>query len=72
MANDVSKDTVQEVAESAVHHLGRIATIVGTAVGDIVKELGDWVNEMADLRPVPEPAKAEEPPAAAATDEVPD
>ncbi|TCO48825.1 hypothetical protein [Actinocrispum wychmicini] len=48
MAREVGTDTVQEVAETAVHHLSRIATIVATAARDIVSELGELFSDVAE------------------------
>src|SRR3954469_4549721 len=34
-------ETLQEVAETAIHHLSRIATILASAARDVVTELGE-------------------------------
>jgi hypothetical protein len=50
-------DTVQEVAETAVHHLSNIASILATAARDVVQELGELFNDVAQIpaKPAPEP-----------------
>ena len=52
MASDAedTKDTLQVVAESAVDHVGRIATIITGAVRDIARELGDWFTDVVEMR----------------------
>ena len=52
MANESlpTKDTLQAVTDSAAEHLGKIATIVQTAVVEIAKELGDWFNDVMNVR----------------------
>lgn len=45
-----TKDTLQVVAESAADHVGKIATIVTTAVRDIARELGDWMSDVIEMR----------------------
>jgi hypothetical protein len=45
-----AKDTLQVVAESAADHVGKIATIITAAVRDIARELGDWMNEVVEMR----------------------
>ena len=49
MARELGTDTVQEVAETAVHHISRIATIMATAARDIVTELGEMLNDVAQV-----------------------
>lgn len=44
------KDTVQVLTESAATHVGRISSIVTTAVRDITTELGDWASELIEMR----------------------
>jgi predicted DNA-binding protein with PD1-like motif len=44
------KDTVQEIAESAATHVGRIASIVSGAVRDVTREFGDWATDVFDAR----------------------
>jgi hypothetical protein len=57
-------DTVQEVAETAVHHLSNIASILATAARDVVHELGELLNDVAQI-----PAKPTTPPAEAPVEE---
>jgi hypothetical protein len=45
-----AKDTVQVVTESAAEHIGKIATIVTTAVKDIAREVGEWVSDVIEMR----------------------
>jgi hypothetical protein len=52
-------DTVQEVIETAAHHLSRIAAIMAAAAGDIVRELGELVNDVAQI---PRNTRPAEPP----------
>ncbi|HEU5471376.1 MAG TPA: hypothetical protein VFV67_12040 [Actinophytocola sp.] len=52
MANESepTRDTLQAVTESAAEHLGKIATIVQTAVVEIAKELGEWFSDVMEVR----------------------
>ena len=45
-----AKDTAQELTESAATHLGRIATIITGAVGEIAREAGDWMTDVFEMR----------------------
>jgi hypothetical protein len=45
-----TKDTLQVVTESAAEHVGKIATIVTTAVKEIAREVGDWVSDVIEMR----------------------
>ncbi|ONI70718.1 hypothetical protein ALI144C_49845 [Actinosynnema sp. ALI-1.44] len=48
-------DAVRTAADATSEHLGRIASIVATAVRDIVVEIGRWADDIAAARtPVPE------------------
>lgn len=47
---ETGKDTVQEIAESAATHVGRIATIVSGAVRDVTREFGDLATDLFDAR----------------------
>jgi hypothetical protein len=60
MASQAGTDTVQEVAETAIHHLSRIAGIMATAARDIVTELGEMLNDVAQV--AGKRAEAVEPP----------
>lgn len=50
-----NKDMVQEIAESAATHVGKIATIIAGAVRDVTREIGDFVTDGIEMR---EAAKA--------------
>jgi hypothetical protein len=67
MARESGTDTVQEVAETTVHHMSRIAGIMATAARDIVTELGEMLNDVAQIsstkRAAPAPAQPEPAPA---------
>jgi Flp pilus assembly pilin Flp len=39
------KDTVQQLAESAAVHVGRITVIITGAVVGVIREIGDWVSD---------------------------
>jgi hypothetical protein len=69
MANQAGTDTVQEVAETAIHHFSRIATIMATAARDIVTELGEMLNDVAQVAGTKREPVAAEPPAAPTTEE---
>jgi len=45
-----TKDTLQVITESAADHVGKIATIITSAVRDIAKELGDWMSDVVEMR----------------------
>lgn len=45
-----SKDIVQEVVESTATHVGRIATIITTAVADVAREIGEIVTDGFEMR----------------------
>ena len=45
-----SKDTLQAVTEQAADHLGKIAEIVTTAIRDVARELGAWINDVVEMR----------------------
>ena len=55
MANESepTRDTLQAVTESAAEHLGKIATIVQTAVVEIARELGDGFSDVMAARETP-------------------
>jgi hypothetical protein len=56
-----SKDTVQELTESAATHIGNIATIVTGAVRDIARETGDWLTDVIEMREASQRAQADSP-----------
>lgn len=43
------KDTVQHLIESAVNHVGSIATIATGLVADLVREIGGFIGETLDV-----------------------
>lgn len=47
---NAAKDTLQVVTESAADHLGKIAGILTTAVKEIARELGEWFNDVVEMR----------------------
>lgn len=47
---ETGKDTVQEIAESAATHVGRIATIVSGAVREVTHEFGEWATDLFEAR----------------------
>ena len=49
MAREIGAEKVQDVAETAIHHLSKIATIMATAARDIVSELGEMLNDVAEV-----------------------
>ena len=66
MGNDSeTRDTVRMATDATVDHLGKIASIVATAVRDISSEISKWVDDVATARAAAE-AKQEEPAAAEA------
>jgi hypothetical protein len=56
---EISKDTVQVLAESAAGHVGRIATILSGAVRDVTREVGDWATDLFEMREAAERAREE-------------
>ena len=56
---EIGKDTAQVLAESAATHVGRIATIVSTAVRDVAREVGDWASDAFEMRDAAERAGAD-------------
>ncbi|MBB4685223.1 hypothetical protein [Amycolatopsis jiangsuensis] len=64
-----SKDTVQELTESAAGHIGAIATIITGAVRDIARETGDWFTDLIEMREAAARARADEPRHPAAPEE---
>lgn len=55
-----NKDIVQEIVESTATHVGRIATIITTAVADVAREVGDIVTDGFEMRDAARKAKADE------------
>lgn len=57
-----TKDTVQELTESAATHVGNIATIITDAVSKIAREIGDGVTDAIEMREAAQRAKVDEAP----------
>lgn len=55
-----NKDTVQEITESVAHHVGKIATIIGDAVVQIAREVGDTISDAIDMREAAQRARDDE------------
>ncbi|WP_375502397.1 hypothetical protein [uncultured Jatrophihabitans sp.] len=55
---EITKDTVQVVAESAASHLGRIATIVSGAIREVTHEVGEWASDVFEMRDAAARARA--------------
>jgi hypothetical protein len=47
---ETAKDTVQVLTESAAGHVGRIATIITSAVRDVAREMGEWATDAFEMR----------------------
>lgn len=47
---EIGKDTIQELTESASVRIGNIATIITTATRDVVRETGDWLTDVLEMR----------------------
>jgi hypothetical protein len=47
---EITKDTVQEITESAATHVGRIATILAGAVREVTHEMGEWASDVFESR----------------------
>jgi DNA-directed RNA polymerase subunit F len=54
-------ETLQEVAETAIHHLSRIANILANAARDVVTELGEMVSDVAEVASTKRPEQVEPP-----------
>ena len=57
---EIGKDTLQVLTESAATHVGRIATIVTTAVREVTHELGDWASDAFEMRDAAGKAEVDE------------
>ncbi|WP_232016820.1 hypothetical protein [Gordonia insulae] len=55
-----NKDLVQEVVESTATHVGRIATIITTAVADVAREVGDLFTDGFEMRDAARKARMDE------------
>ncbi|WP_243635206.1 hypothetical protein [Tsukamurella pulmonis] len=54
------KDVAQEAIESTSIRVGRIATIITTAVADVAREIGDAVSDALEMRQAARAAAADE------------
>ncbi|CAM3969903.1 hypothetical protein ACXYTP_20020 [Tsukamurella ocularis] len=54
------KDAAQETVESTAIRVGRIATIITTAVADVAREIGDAVSDALEMRQAAKAAAADE------------
>jgi hypothetical protein len=54
-------DTIQEVTETAIHHISKIATIMATAARDIVTELGEMLSDVAEVASTRKPDQVSPP-----------
>ena len=54
------KDAAQETVESTAIRVGRIATIITTAVADVAREIGDAVSDAFEMRQAAKAAAADE------------
>jgi F0F1-type ATP synthase membrane subunit b/b' len=62
--SEITKDTAQFVTEITASAVGRIATIVTTAVRDVARELGTLATDIYEMREGAERARRDtEPPA---------
>jgi hypothetical protein len=57
-----NKDMVQEIAESAATHVGKIATIIAGAVRDVTREIGDFVTDGIEMREAAKAARDDDEP----------
>ncbi|MFW0791195.1 hypothetical protein [Gordonia sp. CPCC 205333] len=54
-----NKDIAQEVVETTAHRVGRIATIITSAVAEVAREIGDLVTDGFEMRDAARRAKAD-------------
>ena len=54
------KDTAQEAIENTAHAVGKIATIITTAVADVTREIGDIITQGFEMREAARRAKRDE------------
>jgi hypothetical protein len=57
---EIAKDTAQVLTESAANHVGRIATILTTAVREVAHELGELAADVFEMRDAAGRATADE------------
>jgi len=56
---ETGKDTVQIAVESAATRVGRIVTIIATAVADVTREIGGWATDIFEMLEASQRAKEE-------------
>ncbi|SIR78026.1 hypothetical protein [Williamsia sterculiae] len=54
-----NKDSVQDAVESTANHVGRIATIITTAIVDITREIGEMITDGIEMREASKKAEAD-------------
>ncbi|MFT4041648.1 MAG: hypothetical protein QM673_00655 [Gordonia sp. (in: high G+C Gram-positive bacteria)] len=54
-----NKDFVQELVESTAAHVGRITTIITTAVADVAREIGDTISDGFEMAEAARRARAD-------------
>jgi hypothetical protein len=59
---EIGKDTVQVMTESAATHVGRIATILASAVREVTHEVGEWASDVFEMREAAEQAAEDDDP----------
>ena len=59
--NEIRKDAVQETLTAAAGTVGAVATIVTSAVTDVVKAVGGLANEVFEIRDAARKAAEEGP-----------
>ena len=57
--SETRKDMAQVVVESGAEHVGRIATIVTSAVREVTRELGGFATEVFEMRDASKRAEAD-------------
>lgn len=57
-----TKDTVQELTESAASRVGNITGIITEAVSKVAREIGDGMTDAIEMREAAQRAKADEEP----------
>ncbi|MGW0036943.1 hypothetical protein [Gordonia sp. NPDC003376] len=56
-----NKDIIQELVESTATHVGQIASIITTAVGDVAREIGEIITDGFEMREAARRAGADTP-----------
>lgn len=58
---EIRKDALQDGVEATAHTVGAVATIVTTAVGDVVKAIGSLATELYEIRDASRRARSDQP-----------